>query len=99
MGTQARRLDHADLMLLTANVLWALNAAMTKFAFERWQPLAFTTARFAVAGAAFGLAVRIREGGLAVRRADLPLVVAAAAVGIFGNQLTFVFSVRYTSAA
>src|SRR3954447_2349777 len=99
MGTQARRLDHADLMLLTANVLWALNAAMTKFALGRWQPLAFTALRFAVAGLVFGVLVRLREGSLSVRRADLPLIVAAAAVGIFANQLTFVFSVRYTSAA
>ena len=39
-----------------------------------------------------------REGSLRVSRSDVPLVVAAAAVGILGNQLTFTYAVDNTTA-
>jgi drug/metabolite transporter (DMT)-like permease len=85
-------------MLITANVLWSLNYATTKYAFGVWQPLAFAVTRFAVAGLAFAAFVRWREGSLRVHRRDLPLVVAAAATGILLNQLTFNYAVEYTNA-
>jgi drug/metabolite transporter (DMT)-like permease len=94
----ARRLDSADAMLITANVLWSLNYATTKYAFGAWQPLAFALTRFAVAGLAFAAFVRWREGSLRVHRRDVPLVLAAAATGILLNQLTFNYAVEYTSA-
>ena len=93
-----RRLDSADGMLIVANVLWSLNYATTKYAFGEWSPLAFSATRFAAAGAVFTAAVLMREGSLRVARADVPLVVAAATVGIFGNQLTFTYAVDNTSA-
>src|SRR5579864_4487070 len=94
----ARRLDSADAMLITANVLWSLNYATTKYAFGAWQPMAFALTRFAVAGLVFAAFVRWREGSLRVHRRDVPLVVAAAATGILLNQLTFNYAVEYTSA-
>lgn len=93
-----RRLDSADAMLVLANVLWSLNYATTKYAFRAWNPLAFAAIRFLLAGALFASFVRWREGSLAVRRGDVKLVVAAAAVGILGNQLTFNYAVENTTA-
>jgi drug/metabolite transporter (DMT)-like permease len=85
-------------MLVLANVLWSLNYATTKYAFRAWNPLAFAAIRFMLAGALFASFVRWREGSLSVRRADMRLVVAAAAVGILGNQLTFNYAVENTTA-
>jgi drug/metabolite transporter (DMT)-like permease len=85
-------------MLVLANVLWSLNYATTKYAFRAWNPLAFATVRFLLAGALFASFVRWREGSLAVRRADVRLVVAAAAIGILGNQITFNYAVENTTA-
>ena len=93
-----RRLDSADAMLVLANVLWSLNYATTKYAFGAWNPLAFAALRFLLAGALFASFVRWREGSLSVRRADVRLVVAAAAVGILGNQLTFNYAIENTTA-
>ena len=85
-------------MLVLCNVLWSLNYATTKYAFGGWLPLAFAATRFAVAGIGFSLVVLRVEGSLRVRRADVPLVVATAAVGILINQLTFNYAVDRTTA-
>lgn len=92
------RFGTADAMLVVANVLWSLNYATTKYAFGWWLPLAFSFSRFAVAGVLFSVVVLRREGSLRVHRADVPLVLAAAAVGILGNQLTFSYAVDNTTA-
>lgn len=86
-------------MLVLANVLWSLNYATTKYAFERWNPLAFSGLRFTIAGLAMAVIVARREGGLGVARADVPRVVIAGATGIFLNQLTFNYALDYTAAA
>jgi drug/metabolite transporter (DMT)-like permease len=85
-------------MLVLANVLWSLNYATTKLAFRAWSPLAFALTRFLVAGVLFSAFVWLREGSLAIRRRDVPLIVAASAVGIFLNQLTFTYAVDNTTA-
>jgi drug/metabolite transporter (DMT)-like permease len=86
-------------MLVLANVLWSLNYATTKYAFERWNPLAFSGLRFALAGLGMAAIVGIHERGLGVARADVPRVVLAGATGIFLNQLTFNYALDYTAAA
>jgi drug/metabolite transporter (DMT)-like permease len=85
-------------MLVLANVLWSLNYATTKLGFEDWNPMLFSASRFLLAGIAFSAFVLWREGSLAIRRQDVPLVVAAAAVGILLNQLTFANAVDHTTA-
>jgi drug/metabolite transporter (DMT)-like permease len=85
-------------MLVLANVLWSLNYATTKYAFGEWLPLAFSATRFLCAGIMFALFVLWREGSLRIRRSDVKLVVATAAVGILLNQLTFNYAVDKTTA-
>jgi drug/metabolite transporter (DMT)-like permease len=94
-----RRPDPADGMLVAANVIWSLNYATTKYAFERWSPIAFSGLRFATAGIALALIIKLREGGIGVERRDVRLVVMCGFVGIFLNQLTFTYAVDYTAAA
>lgn len=86
-------------MLVAANVIWSLNYATTKYAFERWSPIAFSGLRFATAGIALALIIKLREGGIGVERRDVRLVVMCGFVGIFLNQLTFTYAVDYTAAA
>ncbi len=86
-------------MLVLANVLWSLNYATTKYAFERWNPLAFSGLRFTAAGLAMAAIVLRLEGSLRVARRDVPRVVLAGATGIFLNQLTFNYALDYTAAA
>lgn len=85
-------------MLVFANVLWSLNYATTKLGFEDWNPLLFSASRFLIAGLAFSAFVWWREGSIAIRREDMPLIVAAAAVGILLNQITFATAVDHTTA-
>ncbi len=93
-----RTLDSADAMLVAANVLWSLNYATTKYAFGVWRPMDFAVTRFAVAGIAFSAYVYWRERSLRVSWRDLPLVVAAAGVGIFLNQVSFNYAIDRTGA-
>lgn len=97
--SSARRVEAADGMLVLANVIWSLNYAVTKYALERWSPLAYSGLRFATAGLLLMAIVRIREGAVGVARRDVPLVVACASTGILANQLTFTYAVHYTAAA
>jgi drug/metabolite transporter (DMT)-like permease len=90
----------AELMLLTTIVLWALNFTVTKYALEHgFKPLAYATIRYGVAMAIFASFTYRREGSLAVRRRDVGLIVAAAAVGIWLNQISYVYALTYTNAS
>ena len=73
-----RRLDSPDVMLVTANVLWSLNYATTKFALGAWQPLAFSQLG-SRSPALLSCSIVLRPRGQpADRPADCRLVVAAA---------------------
>jgi drug/metabolite transporter (DMT)-like permease len=89
----------AELMLLGAVLVWSLNFSVSKYALGRFSPLAYTAPRYAFAALIFcSIAVR-REGSLRVTRPDARLVLAAAAVGIWLNQLAFVYALRLAGAA
>src|SRR3954471_19481605 len=90
----------AELMLLTTIVLWALNFTVTKYALEHgFKPLAYVTVRYGVAVAIFASFTYRTERSLAVRRRDVGLIVAAAAVGIWLNQISYVYALTYTNAS
>ena len=84
-------------------LLWASTFVVTKDAFDRITPLAFTFARFAIMLALAFAVLAIRGRGAArarywrVRRADLPLFGAAGLTGYVLYQLGFVLGLERTS--
>ncbi len=90
----------ADVLLLLTVLFWSFNFTVVKYALTHgWEPLAYSSVRFAIGAVLFSAFTFGREGTLRVERADLRLMVVAAALGIWLNQLTFVYSVRLTTAA
>jgi drug/metabolite transporter (DMT)-like permease len=94
-----RRPELADLMLLATVTLWGLNFTVTKYVISHGaQPIAYGVLRFGAAGLLFGGLTLRREGSFALRRRDLGVLAAAALIGIFLNQLTFVYAIKLTTA-
>ena len=90
----------AELMLLTTVLLWALNFTVTKYVLEHgFQPLAYSTVRYGMATIIFTWFTFGVEHSFRVRRRDVPIVVGAAALGIWLNQLSYVYALTYTSAS
>src|SRR5580765_6805295 len=87
-------------MLLTTVVLWALTFTVTKYALEHgFKPLAYSTVRYAMAVVIFTSFTYATERTLSVRRRDLGLIVLAAGIGIWLNQVSFVYALTYTNAS
>jgi drug/metabolite transporter (DMT)-like permease len=93
-----RRGDAVLAPLVLVMVIWALNVTIVKWAVDAWEPLAFSFLRFAVGGGLFAGWVLWREGSLRVARRDVPLLLLAAAFGIFLNQLCFMYATVYAPA-
>jgi drug/metabolite transporter (DMT)-like permease len=87
-------------MLLTTVLLWALNFTVTKYVLEHgFQPLAYSTVRYGMATIIFTWFTYGVEGSFRVRRRDIPLILGAAALGIWLNQLSYVYALTYTNAS
>jgi drug/metabolite transporter (DMT)-like permease len=94
-----RRPEIADLMLLATVTLWALNFTVTKYVIKHgFQPVAYGCIRFGTAAVLFGGLAWARERSLAMRRRDLGILAVAALIGIFLNQLAFVYAIKLTTA-
>jgi drug/metabolite transporter (DMT)-like permease len=95
-----RRPNAAELMLLVTVAIWAFNFTVTRYALTHgFQPLAYSSLRFAaaavvVSGITYGL-----ERSLSLERRGLILLVAAAIVGIYLNQLAFSYAIDLTNAS
>ena len=94
-----RRPEVADLMLLATVTLWALNFTVTKYVIKHgFQPVAWGCLRFGAAATVLGTLAYGRERSLAMRRRDLAILAVAALIGIFLNQLSFVYAIKLTTA-
>jgi drug/metabolite transporter (DMT)-like permease len=94
-----RRPELADLMLLATVTLWALNFTVTKYVISHgFEPIAYGVLRFGSAAVVFAAFVWWRERSFALRRGDLAVLAGAALVGIFLNQLSFVYAIKLTTA-
>jgi drug/metabolite transporter (DMT)-like permease len=90
----------ADVLLLVTVLFWSFNFTVVKYALTHgWQPLSYSSVRFAIGAVLFSALTVGREGSLRVSRRHVPLMLGAAAMGIWLNQLTFTYAVRLTTAA
>jgi drug/metabolite transporter (DMT)-like permease len=90
----------ADLMLLVTVMIWSLNFTVTKYVLNHgFKPLAYGGVRFGAAALLFTGVTYARERSFRLRRRDVPLIVGAAIVGIFLNQVAFVYGTKLTTAA
>jgi drug/metabolite transporter (DMT)-like permease len=95
-----RRPSAAEVMLLVTVTIWAFNFTVTKYAFENgFKPLAYSSVRFTAAGLLFALITYGRERSFRIERRHRLLLVGAALVGIYLNQLAFVYAIDLTTAS
>jgi drug/metabolite transporter (DMT)-like permease len=88
----------ADLLLIGTVSLWALNFTVSKYILDHgFRPLAYSSVRYACAAIIFAGMTLVWEGSLRIGRRELPLIVFATLV-LFGNQLSFVYALRFTTA-
>ena len=87
-------------MLLVTVTIWALGFTVTKYALDNgFQPLAFSALRFSLAGMLFALLTYGREHSFRLARPHLLLLLGAAFVGIYLNQIAFVYAIDLTNAS
>jgi drug/metabolite transporter (DMT)-like permease len=94
-----RRPTTVELMLLTTIVLWALNLTASRYVLTHgFQPLAYSTLRYATAAGIFIALTVVLERTLRVGQADVRLVLGAAVL-LFVNQIGFVYALDRTTAS
>jgi drug/metabolite transporter (DMT)-like permease len=90
----------ADGLLLGTVVLWSFNFTAIRYGITHgFEPLAYAPLRWGLAGAALAGFARLRGQTLLVGRRDLVVLAGASAVGVFVNQISFVYAVRLSSAS
>ena len=95
-----RRLSAAEVGLVVTIVIWSINFTLTKYVLGHgFQPLAYSAVRFTTAALIFCALTLALERSLRMSRRDLVFLFGAAAVGIWLNQLGFVYSLQYTTAS
>ncbi|TML48895.1 MAG: DMT family transporter [Actinobacteria bacterium] len=96
---RVRRPEIADLMLLATVMIWSLNFTVTKYVLSHgFKPLAYGGLRFSAAALLFIGITWARERSFWLRRRDILFILGAAAVGIFLNQVGFVYGTKLTTA-
>jgi drug/metabolite transporter (DMT)-like permease len=95
-----RRLSAAEVGLVITIVIWSINFTLTKYVLDHgFQPLAYSAVRFTTAALLFCAITLALERSLRMSRRDLVFLFGAATVGIWLNQLGFVYSLTYTTAS
>jgi drug/metabolite transporter (DMT)-like permease len=86
-------------MLFVTVVIWSLNFTVTKYVLNHgFKPLAYGGVRFSAAALLFIGVTWVRERSFRLRRRDIPFIIGAALIGIFLNQVTFVYATKLTTA-
>jgi drug/metabolite transporter (DMT)-like permease len=87
-------------MLLGTVCLWAFNFTITRYVLTHgFEPLAYASIRYAAAAVIFSGITYGLERSLAVRRRDVGLLLVAAALGVWLNQIAFVYALQTTTAS
>jgi len=95
-----RRLTAAEVMLLVTVSIWAFNFTVTRYALTHgFEPLAYSATRFAAAAIVVSSITYGVEHSLRFEPRHALVLAAAAVVGIYINQITFVYAVDLTNAS
>src|SRR5215203_558433 len=87
-------------MLLVTVSIWAFNFTVTRYALTHgFEPLAYSATRFATAAIAVSGITYGLEHSLRFEPRHALVLAAAAVVGIYINQITFVYAVDLTNAS
>ncbi len=95
----ARPISRADAVMLLTMLIWGANIVSAKIAVSALPPLGFGVLRYLLAGSLLLGLLRRREGSIGLRRADVPAVALAGAVGIGLNQAGFLLGIHLISAS
>jgi drug/metabolite transporter (DMT)-like permease len=96
---RVRRPEISDLMLLVTVMIWSLNFTVTKYVLNHgFRPLAYGGMRFGTAALLFIGVTWVRERSFRLERRDIPFIVVAALIGIFLNNVAFVYGTKLTTA-
>jgi drug/metabolite transporter (DMT)-like permease len=88
-----------DLLLLATVVLWALNITVSKYVLEHgFLPLAYAPLRYGAAAAVFAVFTLAVEGTLRIGGRRALVLVGAAALVLWLNQVCFVYALELTTA-
>jgi drug/metabolite transporter (DMT)-like permease len=99
-SSRVRRPSAAELGLLVTVLIWSLNFTLTKYVLEEgFKPLAYSGLRFTAAALVFAAITYARERSFRMQRDDFLILVGAAVIGIWLNQIGFVYSLKYTTAS
>ena len=99
VSTHQKTFQVADLMVLTCVTMWAFNVPLIKSVLQYMQPLETSLIRFGTAGIIFAFYVKMREGSLKIKWRHVPLMVGAGLMGIFLNQVLFVYALSNTTSS
>ncbi|HTK45737.1 MAG TPA: DMT family transporter [Patescibacteria group bacterium] len=88
----------ADVVLLAAISIWALNFSAMKVGIAQIGPLPFPVLRYGVGAIVMALFVLRHEASLRFERRDLGLLLVASVLGVTLNQLCVVFALQLTTA-
>ena len=90
----------AEGLLLGTVLLWSFNFTAIRYGITHgFEPLAYAPLRWGLAGAALAGLARLRGHSLFVGRRDLVVLAGASVIGVFVNQVSFVYAVRLVSAS
>src|SRR5438105_15460702 len=88
-----------DLILLLTVCVWAFNISVTRYVLTHgFLPLAYASIRYAAAALLAALFVLVLERSLAVHGRRAVLLVSAATVFLWANQLCFVYALKLATA-
>ena len=95
-----RRLSAAEIGLLVTVCIWSLNFTLTKYVLDHgFKPLAYSGLRFTTAALLFAAFTLAWERSLRMARRDFLLLLGAVVIGIWLNQLGFVYALTKTTAS
>jgi drug/metabolite transporter (DMT)-like permease len=95
-----RRPSAAEVGLLVTVLIWSFNFTLTKYVLDHgFKPLAYSSLRFTAAALVFAAITYARERSFRMRRNDFLLLAGAVVFGIWLNQISFVYSLKFTTAS